>query len=89
MPYLTDTHPKAERAQIAAIRRLSVGRRMALMREMTGNAYELGMRALRHARPHATQAELVLWFVELNYGESLARKLGARQSVTDNAHEQI
>jgi hypothetical protein len=89
MNYLTDTHPAAERAQINALQRMSVGRRMALMRTMTGNAYELGMRALRRARPHATQTELLLWFVELNYGEALASKLRTKQLAASGTHGQL
>ena len=77
MGYLTDTHPVAERAQIEAIRKMSVGRRMSLMRSLTASTHGRAMLALRRARPQLDDTELRLWFIELNYGAALANKVRA------------
>ncbi len=75
MQTLSDTHPKAERVQIEAIRRMSVGRRMALMRSLTTSTHKRAMQALRRARPHLSDVELRLWFIELNYSAEIAQKI--------------
>lgn len=78
MRNLTDTQPTAERIQIEAIRKMSVGRRMALMRKLTADTHYRAMQALHRARPALSEGELRLWFIELNHGADLARKVAAR-----------
>jgi hypothetical protein len=75
MRYLTDTRSAAEQKQIEAMRRMSVGRRMALMRGLTASTHSRAMRALRRARPQLDDVELRIWFIELAYGPSLANKV--------------
>lgn len=85
MSYLSDTSPSAERMQIEAIRKMSVGRRVALMRKLTADTHQRAMTALHRARPDLDEIALRLWFIELNYGADLARKVEARmQQYTRN-----
>lgn len=78
MAYLSDTNAAADRAQIDAIRKMSAGQRAASMRELTAITHQRAMSALRRARPDLSDVELRLWFIQLNYGDDLARKVRAR-----------
>lgn len=88
MSNLTDTQLTAERIQIEAIRKMSVGRRMALMRQLTAGTHQRAITALRRARPNLDDEALLLWFIELNYGKNLACKVDARLK-RDNIHARI
>ena len=78
MNYFSDTPPSIEQRQIEAIRKMSVGRRMAMMRKLTAGTHYRAMQALHRARPNLDDDELRLWFIELNYGAALAQKVRAR-----------
>jgi len=85
MNTLTDTSLAAERVQIESIRAMSVGRRMSLMRSLTASTHKRAMQALRRARPHLSDVELRLWFIELNYGVPLANKVRAHIQLLNDA----
>jgi hypothetical protein len=82
-PLSADTDLEAERVQIDLLRRAGVTRRAAMALSLTAQVIGLARRAIRRALPGATEQEVRLRFVELNYGGELAsalrRFLGARR----------
>ena len=70
-----DTHPEMARKQIELLRQASVARRFQLARSLTMPAIELSRRAIRRARPGASERELQIEFVRLHYGADLAERL--------------
>ncbi len=72
-----DTSVEAERVQIDLIRAAPVSRRLQMAWTHSATVIGLARRALARARPHATQHELDLQFVELHYGVDLATALRA------------
>lgn len=75
MVWSVDTHPEIERKQIELLRQATVARRFQLARSLTRTAIELSRRALRRARPGASERELQIEFVRLHYGDDLADRL--------------
>ena len=75
---LGDTSPEAERVQIALVRRMTAGQRVALVRSLTRLAVGLSRRAIRRAHPGWSEREVEIEFVRLHYGEDLARGLAER-----------
>jgi hypothetical protein len=74
----TDTSLAAERVQIALLRQASEARRSGLCRSLSRTVVELSRRALREAMPDASEREVLLRWVGLNYGEALAEGLRRR-----------
>ncbi|MBI5481945.1 MAG: hypothetical protein HY906_24030 [Deltaproteobacteria bacterium] len=74
---ISDTSPAAERAQIALLRQAGPARRAELMRSLSRSVIELSREALRERMPGATDTEVMLRWVELNYGRELADRLRA------------
>lgn len=72
-----DTSAEAEQVQIDLIRKAPVSRRLQMAWSHSATVIDLARQALRRARPHATQQELDLQFVELHYGAALATALRA------------
>jgi len=72
---VTDTHPDVAARQVELLRAANPARRFALARSLTRTVIMLSRRALRRRRPHATEKELDREFVELHYGEEVARRL--------------
>ena len=72
-----DTSPEAEQVQIDLIRKVPVSRRLQMAWSHSATVIDLARQALRRARPHATQQELDLQFIELHYGAALATALRA------------
>lgn len=68
----TDTHPKAESAQITLIRQASIAKRITLMHSLSITAMQLSRRAILRSNPGMNKAELDVAFVALNYGQNLA-----------------
>jgi hypothetical protein len=62
----------AEAVQVALLRDATVARRLGLARSLTATTRRLSRRAIRRARPAATEAEVAIAFVELLYGRALA-----------------
>jgi hypothetical protein len=75
---LSDTSPDAERVQLELLRRAGETRRYGLCRSLTESVVELSRRALRERMPGATEREILVRWVELNYGRALADGVAAR-----------
>jgi hypothetical protein len=68
----TDTDPEAERVQLDLLRAASPAQRADLAVALTSNAVAASRRARERASPDATEEEIGVRFVELNYGPELA-----------------
>lgn len=60
-----DTRPEAEQVQIALLQKATVAQRLAMTCALSRTAMELSRRALRRARPGASEREIELEFVAL------------------------
>jgi hypothetical protein len=76
-----DTHPAAEKVQIDLLRKATPARRFAIARALTERVITLSRRAIRALHPGASEEEVNLVFVELNYGKELADSLRAYLAV--------
>ena len=74
---LNDTHPDATRVQLDLLRKAGMARRAELMRSLSSTVIGLSRRALREQMPCATERELAIRWVELNYGAELAARVSA------------
>ena len=72
-----NTSPQAEEVWINLLRQASVARRFALMSNLSAAVIRLSRKALRDARPGASDDELAVEFVRLNYGDAVADGLAA------------
>lgn len=70
-----DTSPEAERVQIALLRTASFARRLALIADLSQMVLQLSWQGLRRAQPEASDQEIRLRSVALNYGQELAGHL--------------
>lgn len=71
----SDTHPKAERFQIALIRRASIAQRISKTRSLSQTVIRLSRRAILRANPELSEEEVNLIFVAFHYGNDLADRL--------------
>jgi 3-phenylpropionate/cinnamic acid dioxygenase small subunit len=71
-----DTHPEAERVQIALIRKAGIARRIGIARSLSETAIKLSRRAISRANPQLSEQELNLVIVAHNYGSYIADRLG-------------
>lgn len=74
-----DTDPEAEEFQFELLRRATPTRRATLALSLTDTVLALSRRAIRRALPDASEDEVRLRFVELNYGPELAE--GVRRTL--------
>ena len=72
-----DTDPDAERVQLDLLRAASPSQRAGLAVALTTNAIAASRRALERRSPTASEEEIGLRFVELNYGPALAAEVAA------------
>lgn len=72
-----DTDAEAERVQLELLRKASPGERAALAMSLSATVISLARRALQRQDPAASEEEIGLRFVELNYGRELAAELAA------------
>jgi hypothetical protein len=72
-----DTDAEAERVQIELLRAATPAQRAALAIGLTATTVELSRRALQRAQPSASEDDVALRFVELNYGPEIAAALAA------------
>ena len=72
-----DTHPDAERVQLALLRGATIARRVELARSLSQTCMQLARRAIRRADPDASEEAVDLRFVALRYGQPLADGLRA------------
>lgn len=70
-----DTDPEAEAVQMELLRSAGPGRRARMALELSAQVISMARRHLRRAYPDATETEIGLRFVELNYGSELAEGL--------------
>ena len=70
-----DTHPEADRVQIALLRAATPARSAALALRMSRWVAELSRRAIREANPALDDRETALRQLALDHGEDLARKV--------------
>jgi len=70
-----DTSPEAEQIQIELLQKATVAQRFAMTCVLSRTAMELSRRALRRARPGASEREIELEFVAPYYGQELADQL--------------
>jgi len=73
-----DTSPDADRVQLELLRRAGETRRFALCRSLTGSVVALSRRALREQMPGAAERDVLIRWVALNYGETLAEGVRRR-----------
>jgi hypothetical protein len=72
-----DTDVEAERVQLELLRNATPGQRAALAMSLSATVISLAHRALQTQDPDASDQEIKLRFVELNYGRELAADLAA------------
>ncbi len=70
-----DTDPEAEAVQIELLRQAGPARRAQMALELSAQVIGMARRHLRRMYPDATETEIGLKFVELNYGRELAEGL--------------
>jgi hypothetical protein len=74
----SDTDPEAERVQLDLLRAATPAQRGGLAVSLTATAIALSRRALqRQSPPGASEEEIGLRFVALNYGPELAAEVEA------------
>lgn len=77
MPRGPDTHPEAQKVQVALLRRASAARRFARARSLSETTIDLAKRAIRRAHPDLDDQDLLVAFVTIHYGQALADRLRA------------
>ena len=70
-----DTDTDADRVQIGLLRRAGPTRRAQMALSLSAQVISLARRAIRRPLADATDQEVGLRFVELNYGSELASEL--------------
>lgn len=68
----SDTSPAAARVQLELLRSSGLERRARLARSMSRTVIDLSRAALRERMPGASEREVLLRWVALNYGAELA-----------------
>ena len=70
-----DTHLEAERVQIELLRKATITRRLELGFSLSQDALQLAREGIRRVHPEASEEEVGLIFVEMNYGKELADRV--------------
>lgn len=73
-----DTGPEASRVHVELLRRAGEARRFQLCCSLTETVVALSRRALRDRMPGASEDEVLVRWVQLNYGASLAAGVATR-----------
>jgi hypothetical protein len=68
-----DTHPEIERVQIEMLRKAGATERARLARSLSQEVMQMSWNAIRRMNPDVSDEEIGILFVELNYGEQLAK----------------
>ena len=76
----TDTHPDVRSVQDAILRRMSAQEKVRIVSSMTRTMIYHARRSIRRSHPDLTDREIDLRFVELHYGEDLARGMRASRA---------
>lgn len=80
-----DTTPEAEAVQIEIYRRMSPGRKLALVEEANRTARALALAGLRQRYPDADGTELFRRLMDLTLGRELAAEVYGPLSGTEEA----
>jgi hypothetical protein len=70
-----DTDPESERVQLDLLRRAGPGRRTQMALSLSGEVIGLARRALQRSLPEASEQEVQLRFVALQYGPGLSAEI--------------
>ncbi len=74
---LSDTDPEAAEVQWELLRKMTTSQRSSLLGALTTAAVGHSKRAIARANPDATQREIDLVFIRIQYGDELARNVKA------------
>jgi hypothetical protein len=77
VPRAADTDVQADRVQLELLRNATPGERAALAMSLSATVISLARRALQTQEPGASDQEITVRSVELNYGRELAADLVA------------
>jgi hypothetical protein len=72
---MNDTHPDAERVQIALLRQMSMDRRGQIGSMLTNQGRWRTRHAIARAHPSLSPLERELFLIELAYGRDLAQRV--------------
>lgn len=72
-PRISDTTPDAERRQIEGWRRMTPGRKLTLVIQMSANVRRLAVAGVQRRYPLASPHEQRLRLAQVLYGDALAR----------------
>ncbi|QDU74492.1 hypothetical protein Pan97_15000 [Bremerella volcania] len=72
-PYAADTHPEALEVQLNLFRNMTGQQRVAKAISLSGQVIAMSKAAIRRQHPEFTEQQVVLMFIEQNYGPNLAR----------------
>ena len=75
MGNLSDTSEEAQRVQLELLRKAGPLKRSEMASSLSNWCIEAARQGLKRARPHLSQPELDLLYVELNYGRELAQQV--------------
>ncbi len=84
---LSDTNPFVEEKLINILRESSVSKKLSLAFSLSSLTKQLSYRALVRKNPDASEQEIDLLFVKLNYGEAISNKLKHYYSKLYNAEK--
>ena len=70
-----DTSPEAHEAQLAVLRRMTLGERMTLVLEMMDEGFELARDGIRLRHPDYDDRQVFLAFVRMLHGDELFSKV--------------
>lgn len=74
-PFSDDTHPDAHAVQVALLRRLSPGQRMAMTGRIRAGAESMAEARLRATYPNDDARRIRLRLAALRYGDDLVRRV--------------
>ncbi|MBA2115762.1 hypothetical protein [Bremerella alba] len=74
-PYTVDTHPEALEVQLNLLRNMTGPQRVAKAITLSGQVIAMSKAAIRRQYPEFTERQVVLTFVEQNYGADSARSV--------------
>jgi len=72
-PYTVDTDPEALEVQLNLFRNMTAQQRVAKAISLSGQVIAMSKAAIRRQHPEFTEQQVMLTFVEQNYGSELAR----------------
>ncbi len=80
---LSDTSDAAARVQLDLLRKCGCERRAQLMRSMTRTVIELSRAALREQLPSVSESDMLMHWVDLQYGRDLGQRVRSYVAARD------